>query len=629
MNAPKTPASRFANLWPLCLGSLGIVYGDIGTSPLYALRECFADHSGLVASEHNILGVLSLITWSLIVVISIKYLLVVMRADNDGEGGILALMALVGLHEAPKSRIRGVVILAGLFGAALLYGDGVITPAISVLSAVEGLDVATPFFRPYVVPITIVILTGLFWVQHRGTEKVGFVFGPVMIVWFSVLTILGLVQIVQEPDVLRAVNPYYLVQFFEHNGIKGFLILGVVFLVVTGGEALYADMGHFGKTPIRLTWFTVVLPALLTNYFGQGALLLRNPDAIAHPFYHLVSGWLLYPLVLLSTVATIVASQAVISGAFSLTMQAIQSGLMPRMEIRHTSDEEFGQVYVPLVNWLMMIGTIGLVVLFKSSSALASAYGIAITTTMVITTLLLFLAMRELWHWSLPAALFVCGIFLPIDLAFFGANLIKVLDGGWLPLLIATAIVIVMTTWDRGRDLLVERIQRIGMSDDDFFAKLDEHRPQRVPGTAIYLWSRPGDVPLALVQNIRMNHVVHEMIIILHINFSRRPRVPASERIKVERLRDDFYRVTMHFGFVQNPNVPRALRLTNQLPVKCGDKNTIYVIGRETVLSVPNIGMAPWRERLFVFMSRNALRANAFFSLPSDQVLEIGTQIEI
>jgi len=613
----------------LCLGALGVVFGDIGTSPLYSLRECFAPRHGLSVSEPNVLGLLSLITWSLLIVISIKYLLVVMQADNDGEGGILALMAIVGLHDQKRSRSRGAIILLGLFGAALLYGDGVITPAISVLSAVEGLEIAAPALQPYIIPVTIGIIAMLFWFQNRGTEQVGFVFGPVMLLWFCTLSLLGIVQIVQRPDILRALNPAWAEAFFLNNGLHGILILGVVFLVVTGGEALYADMGHFGRRPIQFAWFTLVLPSLLLNYFGQGALILNHPELAAHPFYHLVTGWLQYPLTLLATVATIVASQAVISGAFSLTMQAIQSGLLPRMEVRHTSDEEYGQVYVPLANWLMMCATLGLVVTFRTSSALASAYGIAITTTMVITTILLFLAMRELWRWSLIPALLACSFFMLVDLAFFGANLIKFFDGGWLPILFGLGIVVVMTTWQRGRQILVDRIQSIVMSDQEFFELIEKQPPQRVDGTAIYLWSRPGDVPLALLQNIRMNQVLHKTVIILHIQFEHHPRVPADKRLEVERMRDDFYRMTLHFGFVQNPHVPRALRTCKLESVQCGGDESIYVVGRETVLSVPHSGMAPWRERLFVFLTRNSLRANSYFSLPTQQVLEIGTQIEI
>jgi KUP system potassium uptake protein len=626
---PASPSKPSKTLWPLCLSALGIVYGDIGTSPLYALRECFSTQSGMPASEANILGILSLVTWSLILVISIKYLLVVMRADNDGEGGILALLALFDQAERKKTRFDSVLLILGIFGASLLYGDGVITPAISVLSAIEGLDVATPFFRPYIIPITVLILLGLFWLQQHGTERVGFIFGPLMLVWFCVLAGTGILQLVQEPRVLVAINPRYAIEFFASSGWQGFFVLGVVFLVVTGGEALYADMGHLGRLPIQVTWFSMVLPALLLNYFGQGALLLQSESAVKNPFYHLVWPEWRYPLVLLSAAATVVASQAVISGAFSLTMQAVQSGLLPRVQIRHTSDEEFGQVFVPLVNWLMMLGTIGLVLLFQTSSALAAAYGTAITTTMVITTLLLFHVMRELWRWSLLRSLVVCGIFLIADLAFFGANAVKVLEGGWLPLMIATGVALVMTTWRKGRQLLTSEIAEIGLDYKSFYEHLQKEEIRTVPGTAIYLWSRSTDVPMSLVQNLRLNKVLHETVMVLHIQFVRRPRVRSSERMTVKELGPGFYQAIMRFGFIQTPNVPRALAGRDLGSFKYTPEDLVYVIGRETVLSTPGSGMARWRELLFEFLSRNAVRANVFFYLPSDRVLEIGTQVEI
>ncbi len=514
------------------LAALGVVYGDIGTSPLYAVRECFKEAHGLGVSPDNVLGVLSLIFWALIIVISVKYLAYVTRADNDGEGGILALTALA--HPVARGRVKAIVLLVGLFGAALLYGDGIITPAISVLSAVEGLEVAAPTLQTYIVPVTIVILAVLFWFQRRGTAGVGAVFGPITLVWFGVISALGVWHIAMAPEVLWALNPWHAVTFLLINRWTGFTVLGAVFLVVTGGEALYADMGHFGRRPIVLTWFIVVLPALLLNYFGQGALLLHSPEAVSNPFYRMAPAWALYPLLVLATMAAIIASQAVISGAFSLSRQAAMLGYLPRMRIAHTSASEIGQVYVPGVNAALFVCTIALVMGFKSSSDLAAAYGIAVTITMVITTVLAFWVARHRWGWGLPAALGLTTLFLVVDLAFLGANIIKIRNGGWVPLVVATAVFIVMTTWKRGRQQLGARMRSRSVPLNDFFALMEREHPTRVPGTAIFMTSNPEGTPPALMQNFLHNHVVHEQVVLLTIVTEESARVRGRDRVAVK-----------------------------------------------------------------------------------------------
>jgi KUP system potassium uptake protein len=628
--ASSRSSQRWISPLALSLGALGVVYGDIGTSPLYALRECFHGPHAVAATIVNVYGVLSLIVWSLVVVISVKYVALILRADNEGEGGILALMALVA-DPAEKRNGAGqlALVFLGLFGAALLYGDGIITPAISVLSAIEGLEVAAPALDPYVVPITIGVLVGLFAIQRHGTAGIGFIFGPIMLVWFLVLAGTGLWQIVANPGVLVALNPWYAVTFFAANGGHGFLILGIVFLVVTGGEALYADMGHFGKRPIRLAWFSMVLPALLCNYFGQGALILRHPEWVVSPFYHLAADWAKYPLILLATTATVVASQAVISGAFSLTMQAVQLGYLPRLEIRHTSESEFGQIYIPLINTLLLLTTLALVVGFGSSSRLASAYGVAVTTTMVITTALAYFAMRKLWHWSMPLALATAGAFLVVDLSFFSANIVKVLDGGWFPLLVGLIVVTVMTTWRRGRAILARRIAETAVSYEEFFEQLDEDPPTRVLGTEIHMYSDPQRVPTTLLRNVRHNRVIHEQIAVVTIVVDRKPVVRSEHRIEVERPRKDFFLIRVHYGFLQTPNIPRALAQSKLEDLDLDPQTTTYILGRETLLATTRPGMALWRERLFAFLSRNALRATVYYRIPPKQVLEIGAQIEL
>ena len=613
-------------LLSLSLLALGVVYGDIGTSPLYAIRECLHGEHHMALTEANIMGVLSLIVWSLTVVISLKYLVYVLRADNQGEGGILALMALA-LSQPVKSALRTAIVMLGLFGAALLYGDGVITPAISVLSAVEGLGVAAPGLKTYIVPITIAILIGLFWIQKRGTALVGALFGPVTLLWFSVLALLGLVHIAQLPKVLWALSPTYAVSFFLNNGSDGILVLGGVFLAVTGGEALYADMGHFGVKPIRLTWFGLVFPALIINYFGQGALLLRDPSVIENVFFHMAPQWALYPMVILATMATIIASQAVISGAFSLTRQASMLGYFPRVKIEHTSPDQIGQIYVPLVNWGLLLATLALVVSFGSSSRLASAYGIAVSTTMIITVALAYVVARQMWRWSLWACLAITVPLLAIDLTFFGANIAKVMDGGWIPLGIALLLLVLMTTWKKGRSILGTIFRERLVPLEDLYELLTIERPARVPGTALFLTSNAQGTPSALMQNFLLNRVLHKQVVLLTIVTEEMSHVDDDKRVVVERLEHGFVRIIARYGFMEDPDVP-ALLAREDTPTPPIDHTTFF-LGRETIISLGRHGMSPWRSAVFAFMSRNAARATAFFNIPSSRVIEIGTQIEL
>ncbi len=627
------PTGRYLLL--LSLTALGVVYGDIGTSVLYALRECFHGEHAIVPTPENILGVLSLIFWSLIIVISVKYLVFILRADNHGEGGILALMALViqtpGIQE-PKGKERGmkwILTMLGLFGAALLYGDGMITPAISVLSAVEGLNIATPLFSPYVIPITIAILIGLFAIQHRGTASVGAIFGPVTLIWFCALALLGISQIVHMPRVLQAINPMYGITFFIHNGWHGFLVLGSVFLVVTGGEALYADMGHFGRRPIRITWFALVLPSLMLNYFGQGALLISDPSAAANPFYKMAPEWALYPMVVLATAATVIASQALISGAFSLTRQAVQLGYSPRLKIDHTSSLEIGQIYIPSLNWGLMLACIGLVIGFGSSSALAAAYGVSVTATMVITTILFYVIARHRWKWPAATALIVTGIFLIIDMSFFGANIIKIAKGGWFPLVVAAFIFIMMTTWKTGRRILAEQLRESELPLDLFLDDIERHTPIRVPGTAVFMYGNRHATPPALLHNLKHNKVLHDKVVILTVETEAVPHVKESARVEVTQLRDGFWRVAVHYGFMEGPDIPVALATIKVPGLTFETMDTTFFLGREAIIVTKRHGMAIWRERLFAAMSRNARGATSFFGLPPNRVVEFGTQIEI
>ncbi len=623
--SPRVPGGRY--LLTLSLGSLGIVYGDIGTSPLYALRECFAPEHHLAPTAANVLGVLSLIFWALIIVISVKYIAFVMRADNQGEGGIVALMSLIDPRGGSKRRMA--LLGIGLFGAALLYGDGMITPAISVLSAVEGLGVATPAFEPYIVPITIAIIILLFLIQKRGTAGIGAIFGPVTLVWFATIAALGAHQIARNPHILLAVNPAHAWRFFAANGAAGFFALGAVFLVVTGGEALYADMGHFGSRPIRLTWFAVVLPSLLLNYFGQGALILANPYAVENPFYLLAPEWLLYPLVALATMATVIASQALISGAFSITSQAMQIGLTPRMSVEHTSAREIGQIYIPGVNWALMLACIGLVLGFRSSTNLASAYGVAVTATMVITTLLFFVVARERWRWSLALSGTVAGIFLAVDLAFFAANIVKIDDGGWFPLLVGAIIFTLMMTWRRGRDILDRRLKADALPLELFISSVNASPMTRVPGTAVFLHRNPEGTPTALLHSIKHYKVLHEKVVLLTVETERVPHISERRRGTIESLGNGVWRARLHYGFMETPDIPAELARLHEPELNFEPLATSYFLGRETLVVGPRPGMSFWRERLFAWMSQNATNAAAFFNLPPNRVVELGARIEL
>lgn len=611
----------------LILAALGVVYGDIGTSPLYALRESF-HLSHLPLTSPNVLGVLSLILWALILIISIKYLLFILRADNRGEGGMLALSSLVN-PRAPRGRRSWLLLMLGLFGTALLYGDGMITPSISVLSAIEGLTIVTPVFQPYVEPITIVILVLLFAGQSRGTAAVGRIFGPVMLTWFIVIAALGVRSIIAEPQVLAAINPVHAVHFFLHNGWTGYFVLGSVFLVITGGEALYADLGHFGRAPIRAAWFSVVLPALILNYFGQGALLLRDPSAVTNPFFRLAPTWGLMPLVALATCATVIASQALISGAFSITMQAVQLGYAPRVFIEHTSSQERGQIYVPLVNWGLMLSCIGLVLGFGSSSRLAAAYGVGVTTDMVITTILFFVVIYRRWKWSLPFAVLFAGIYLFIDLAFWGANLVKVPHGGWFPLVVALILFTLFSTWRSGRLILSQRLQQQSRPLAEFIDEISEKKPLRIPGTAVFLFRNLNAVPHALLQNLRHNKVLHERNVILCVQTSEDAHVPNSERLELRSYDHNFYTVLITYGFNDEPNIPEDLKLAARKNLVFNPEDTTYFFGRENLIATHTPGMALWREKLFAWMARNARSAPMYFQIPSGRSVEVGTQIEL
>jgi KUP system potassium uptake protein len=628
--------SHSSRLLPLTLTALGVVYGDIGTSPLYTMSQAFFGTHSVPPTHDNVLGVLSLIIWALLLVVSVKYVALVLRADNQGEGGILALTALVpgkgAEAETTGSRLavgRPVLILLGIFGTTLLYGDGMITPAISVLGAVEGLSVATPVFDPYVVPITVVIVIGLFAIQKYGTHRVGVLFGPIVIVWFVTIAVLGVRWIIRAPSVLLAFNPRYALDFFELNGFAGFAVLGAVVLAITGGEALYADMGHFGRKPIRLAWYGLVLPSLLMNYLGQGALLLVEPKT-EHPFCHLAPTWALYPLIAIATLAAIIASQALISGSFSITRQAVQLGLLPRLDVEHTSAREMGQVYVPRVNWALMVACVLIVIGFQTSSAMAAAYGIAVTLTMIITVLLLFVVMTERWKWPLPLAVLVMGIFLTIDVALFSANALKILLGGWLPLVVAIAIFTMMTTWRTGRTIVAERLASKAVMLEDFYSVIEYMKPVRVSGTAIYMTAQGSGMPSALVHNLQYNKVLHERVVILNIVTVQQPYCPDDDRVMVEEWKHGLYHVRLQYGFMEDPHVPRALlRAAKERGMKFDYQDVVYFLGRQTLLVSDRKGMAIWREKLFVLMSRNAVRATAYFRLPPERVVELGVQVEM
>lgn len=622
-------ASQTNSVTTLAIGAIGVVFGDIGTSPLYVLKVAFNGPGGAEINHANILGVLSLMLWALILVVSLKYVLFIMRADNKGEGGIMALIALTQRVFHEKSRRKWLLLTLGLFGAALFYGDGMITPAISVLSAVEGLEVAAPALKAFVIPVALSVLVGLFLFQSQGTGPVGKLFGPVMILWFLILAVLGGISIAQTPAVLSAFNPMHGFAYFQVHGFIGLLILGAVVLAVTGGEALYADMGHFGKLPIRYAWLGFVFPALVLNYLGQGALLLRSPAASQNPFFLLAPGWALYPMIVLATLATVIASQAVITGAFSVTRQAIQLGYTPRMQVRHTSDQAIGQIYIPFINWILLAGVSLLILGFESSDNLASAYGIAVTGTMAIDTILAFTVVWALWKWPLPIVLGGAAFFLVIDLAFFGANLPKIVHGGWFPLAIAVVVFTLLSTWKRGRQLLFQRMQKDDIDLNGFIEGITSFEHQRVSGTAIFLHATGKGVPHALLHNLSHNKVLHERVVILTVITEEVPSIPDAERIKLTELKNHFYRLEIRFGFREEPDIPNALKLCDALGLHFEMMETSFFLSRETLIPTKLPGMAIWRENIFAAMAQNAESAMRFFKLPVNRVVELGTQIEI
>jgi KUP system potassium uptake protein len=617
------------SLAKLSLAALGVVYGDIGTSPLYAIRECFHGKYGIAVTADNVFGVLSLIFWALIIIVSIKYLTFILKADNQGEGGVMALTALVQPGILRRTRARWFLVVVGVFGAALLYGDGMITPAISVMSAVEGMRIITPVFKPFVVPATIVILGALFFLQRRGTAGVGALFGPVVLVWFSVIAVLGLVEIIRHPHVLAAVAPWYGLEFLVRNQLHGFLVLGAVCLVVTGAEALYADLGHFGRGPIRLSWIALVLPALLLNYFGQGALLISRPEVADHPFYGLVPSWAMVPMLALATAATIIASQAVITGAFSLTRQAIQLGYLPRLTIVHTSARHMGQIYVPQVNWLLMVCTIGLVLGFRSSSKLAAAYGVAVTSTMLVSTILFYVVVREKWGWNRLAAGFLVGLFLLVDCTLFSANVSKIMHGAWFPLAIGGIVFILMTTWRRGRELLAGQLRSSTLTLPEFQETIKVSSPSRVTGQAIFMTGNPDVAPAALVNNLKHNKILHSEIALLHFITEEIPRVPMEKKVSVNKLGGGFYKIVAHFGFMEYHNIGTVLTLMLEHGLNFTMEKISFFLGRERIVLGKKSRMSPWRTKLFAIMSRNAQEAAIYYNIPADQVIEVGVRLEI
>jgi len=611
----------------LIIGALGVVYGDIGTSPIYALRESIAATAGLTDSASAVLGVLSLMFWALIVVVTVKYVLLITRADNRGEGGILSLAALALRLLAHDKRAQAFVVGLSIVGVALFYGDGLITPAISVLSAIEGLEVITPELQPFVVPCSVVILVALFLLQSHGTQRVGNLFGPVMVIWFATLAVLGVAGILREPDVIRAINPLYALDLLTAGGWQALTILGAVVLTVTGAEALYADMGHFGRPPIKIAWLGFVLPALTLNYFGQGAHVLSDPAAASDPFFLQVPRWGLVPLVVLTTIATIIASQAVISGSYSLTRQAIQLGYVPRMEVRHTSAAEMGQIYMPRVNWILMFGVIALVVGFKSSNALAGAYGIAVTGTMASTTVLAMIVARRSWKWGWLTVAVVFGALLAVDLVFFGATLLKIPNGGWFPLVVAAGGFVVMVTWRRGRATMYEMLYGDALPMDAFLARL-EPSATRVARTAVFMTNDPTAVPRAMLHNMKHNMVLHERVVLMRLVNEDVPHVPADQRVTVDRLGKGFFRVTAHFGYMEDPNVPQVLVLARKQGLATEMMETSFFIGRETLVPSAKPRLPRWQQHLFIALSTTALSATAFFSIPPGQVTELGAQVE-
>ncbi len=614
----------------LMMAAIGVVFGDIGTSPLYALKECFSPEHGIPFSADAVYGVISMVFWAFAIVVSLKYVLFVMRANNNGEGGILALMALA-LRTAPAGSKRAfLIIMSGVFGACMFYGDAIITPAISVLSAVEGMEVISPDFTRYVLPTTILILILLFFIQKTGTAVVGNLFGPVMLVWFAVIGLMGLNQVVQNPAIFAAVNPLYAVRFMQEHALQGFIVLGAVFLVLTGAEALYADMGHFGAKPIRMGWFFVVMPCLILNYFGQGAMFLNNPEAIQNPFFLMVPEAFVFPLVILATVATVIASQAVISGAFSMTSQAILLGFVPRMKVQHTSDKEIGQIYMPLINWTLLVLVVAVVLAFKKSENLAAAYGIAVTTTMIVTTFLAAIVMRVVWRWNTILVSLVIGAFLVVDFAFLLANLLKIMEGGWFPLLLGAACFLLLMTWYQGRQLLRQHATDNGIELKGFIDSLMKHPPHRVEGTAIFLTAHVDYLPVSFLHNLKHNHVLHERVFFLKVSIWDVPYVKDDERITLRDLGNGIYVVRAVYGFNETPDMLKILELIeHNSDLKFDLMNTSFFLSRDTIVSTEIPGMAMWRERLFCWMYQNAGRQSDFFKIPTNRLVELGAKVEI
>ncbi len=611
----------------MALAALGVVYGDIGTSQLYTLKEVFAGNHPIPLTPENVLGILSLILWSLIIIVSVKYVVFIMRADNRGEGGIMALIALALYDAKGDPKRQRLIMLAGLLGAGMFYGDGMVTPAISVLSALEGLDVATPAFRPYIIPMTLIVLFCLFFFQRRGTAKVGALFGPIMVLWFSTLAILGLISVAAHPGVLLAANPAYGVGFLIENSGIAIVAMGAVVLSVTGAEALYADMGHFGSRPIRQAWFGFVLPSLLLNYFGQGALLLVDPTAVENPFYHLAPDWALYPLVALSTAATVIASQAVISGAFSVTRQAMQLGFVPRFEVKYTSEKEQGQIYLPGVNWGLFCAVVILVIGFQSTNNLAGAYGIAVTGDMVITSTLAIVVAAKGWKWGWLRAIALFACFMTVELTFLFANLLKIPDGGWFPLAAGALVFLLMSTWKRGSQLLAERLSGESIELDAFIDALLVSMPIRVPGTAVFMATSTAYVPNAMLHNLMHNKVLHERVLIVSVEIFDVPYVPEIDRVEVRKLKADFYSVVIQYGFMDTPDVPHALTFCKEQGLAFDMMETSFFLGRSTLIPKMHSNMVLWREKLFIMMFRNASSATSFYKIPSNRVVELGTQV--
>jgi KUP system potassium uptake protein len=621
-------AHSTAGFRALLLGSIGVVYGDIGTSPLYALREAVVAASGSAGgvTPQAVLGVVSLILWALIIVVTLKYVVVLLRADNHGEGGTLALMALA---QRAVSNRAGAIVLLGIVSGALFYGDAVITPALSVLSAIEGIKLVTEAFEPYVVPLTVLILFVLFTVQSRGTARVASFFGPVMCIWFAIIAIAAITPIMRHPEILLALNPLYAVSFMLHHGIVGFITLGAVFLAVTGAEALYADLGHFGKRPIQTAWLSIVLPSLALNYLGQGALVIGDPKALENPFFLMFPDWALIPMVTLATLATVIASQAVITGAYSLTRQAIQLGLLPRFEIRHTSEAHSGQIYIPRINMLLLVAVVLLVLMFRSSSALASAYGISVTGTMVVTAMMGFVVIWRVWRWSPFAAAALIAPFLFLDLTFLAANLLKVLEGGWVPLALGAVVMLLMYTWRRGSRLLFEKSRKLEFPLADLVAMLEKRPPQRVSGTAVFLTSDPASAPTALMHSLKHYKVLHEKNVILTIEIAPRPRVDPAERVRLEQISATFSKVTLRFGFMESPNVPKALAIARKLGWQFDIMSTSFFLSRRALKPAAHSGMPRWQDHLFIALSRTANDATDYFQIPSGRVVEVGTQVTV